>query len=166
MMINFPNQFLEGDPNTDLNILKKITTPNELSGIFNWGIDGLTRLLNNDNFTRTKSAEDMEDYYLRASEPVKTFTEEETEPTGRINAKTLYEAFTVWCKKYQVPPVSYRAFNRKISEVDNTAQSQLIKNSEGNMVKHWNGIELKTAIAIIPMKRKRELFRRVREIFR
>jgi putative DNA primase/helicase len=75
VMFSFPNQFREDDPKTDPNLAEKLTTPEELSGIFNWAIEGLDRLLKNGRFSRSKTIEQTRELYLRASDPQLAWTQ-------------------------------------------------------------------------------------------
>ena len=62
--------------NRDKHILKKITTPDELSGFFNWAIEGLNRLLKNGEFSYTMSVAETRDYYTKLSDPIYAFKQE------------------------------------------------------------------------------------------
>jgi len=79
IIINFPNQFLPDNPKTDPNLLKKLTTPDEISGFFNWALEGLERLLKNGKFSNAKSIEETRKQYIRSSDPVKAFIMDEVE---------------------------------------------------------------------------------------
>ena len=73
ILISFPNQFPADDPQTDPNILDKITTPEELSGLFNLAINGLRRLLEQGHFTNEESVESRSKSYVLASNPAQFF---------------------------------------------------------------------------------------------
>jgi len=45
ILLDFPNKFEKDDPKTDPYIIKKITTPEELSGLLNWALVGLKRII-------------------------------------------------------------------------------------------------------------------------
>lgn len=51
VVLKFHEKFTTDDPDFDPNIDEKISTPDELSGIFNWAMVGLRRLLTNNDFT-------------------------------------------------------------------------------------------------------------------
>lgn len=112
VIINFPNQFLEGDLKTDPNILKKLTIPSELSGFFNWAIEGLKRLLQNGKFSNAKSVEETREQYIRASDPVKAFAMDRIEfKAGSVITKDqVYKAFIEYCEKMKLPTCPKKYF--------------------------------------------------------
>jgi putative DNA primase/helicase len=93
-VVNFPNQFLDGDPNTVEKIGEKISTPEELSGLFNLAIQGLKRLLKNGKFTGTKSIEEKKANWIKLSNIaqhfVVNFVTTADDPFEYIEKGTLY----------------------------------------------------------------------------
>jgi len=67
IMVDFPNRF-EGD-NADKDLLQKLSTPEELSGLLNLAITGLQRVLKNRGFSYSKNVEQVADYYKLKSNP-------------------------------------------------------------------------------------------------
>lgn len=61
------------DTEVDPNILERLTTPNELSGLLNLALIGLRRLLTSGRFTSTKGIDDTRDEYIRNSDTVGAF---------------------------------------------------------------------------------------------
>jgi len=103
ILISFPNTF-EGK-NCNPNILDEITTPEELSGLFNWAIQGLQRLLTNRDFSYGKSVEEVMEQYKTLSDPVYAYCQEFLKcDTGKHILKgDLWEHYTKWCKKNKLP---------------------------------------------------------------
>lgn len=102
----FPNQFREDDPKTDPDLIEKLTTANELSGIFNWGLEGLDRLFKNKCFSNSKTIEQVRELYLCASNPLKSWIDENVEETfeGEIESDEGYRQFLLWCREKNIPP--------------------------------------------------------------
>jgi P4 family phage/plasmid primase-like protien len=67
----FPNKF-EGE-NCDQNILEKISTPEELSGLLNIAIEGLKRILDQGGFSYSQTTEDIRADYISKSDPIGGF---------------------------------------------------------------------------------------------
>lgn len=113
IIINFPKQFLEGDPNTDPNLLQKLTTEDELSGFFNWALEGLERLLKNGKFSTGKSLEDTREQYIRASDPVKAFAMDclEEKAGNLVQKDEVYKAFIEYCERMKLPTIPKNAFS-------------------------------------------------------
>jgi len=86
----------------DKTLKKKLITPEELSGILNWALEGLHRLLERGHFNEPTTIEERKIQYRRLSNPVATFAEdciiedhEEWETKGDI-----YKAFVQHCKTH------------------------------------------------------------------
>jgi len=118
LVINFPNQFLPDDPKTDINLTEKLTTEEELSGFFNWALEGLKRLLKNGRFSTGKSVEETRQQYLRASDPVKAFVMDRVEfhASNVISKDEVYKAFIEYCQEMKLPTVAKNVFSMKLQE--------------------------------------------------
>jgi len=73
ILIDFSNSFPEGDSRTDPHLLEKMTTPEELSGLLNWALKGLKRLLKNNKFAVTKSRSDIEKTWIAQTDSLRAF---------------------------------------------------------------------------------------------
>jgi len=73
MLIFFDVIFGDSGHPVDKNMLKKITGPEELSGILNWASEGLSRLNEQGDFTGRLSVDETRVYYERLVNPVYTF---------------------------------------------------------------------------------------------
>ena len=120
VFINFPNKF-EGKE-ADKNLLKKLTTPEELSGLFNWAIEGLNRLLENGDFSNSKSTLEMQDQYERLSSPIAAFVKdciESSEPyridsQGVLLKADLYKSFVEYCNHANLPACASNTFGKDL----------------------------------------------------
>ena len=55
IIIIFREQFIKGYPGTDPQMIQKLSTSEELSGILNWALEGYIRLRKQKNFSCLKS---------------------------------------------------------------------------------------------------------------
>ena len=60
MVFEFNKVFTE--ENADPNIIEKLTTEDELSGLLNWSLEGLNRLIERGHFLQTKTTEEMRQF--------------------------------------------------------------------------------------------------------
>jgi putative DNA primase/helicase len=143
IIINFPKQFLEGDPKTDPNILEKLTSEEELSGFFNWAIEGLERLLKNGRFSTGKSVEETREQYIRASDPVKAFAMDciEQKAGSVVSKEEVYKAFLDYCQEMRLPTCPKNIFAMKLSQHVPNIQSE-IKRVGKQRVQCWRDIAL------------------------
>lgn len=118
IIVNFPNQFLPNDPKTDKNLLSKLTTQEELSGFFNWALEGLHRLLENGRFSTSRTVEETREDYIRKSAPIKAFAMDCIERVaGSVVPKDeVYEAFIKYCQKHNLPTCAKNRFAMKLPE--------------------------------------------------
>jgi len=103
ILISFPNTF-EGK-NCNQYMLDEITTPEEISGLFNWAIEGLQRLLASGSFSYGKTVEEVMEQYKTMSDPVYAYCQEflKTETGKHILKEKLREHYVKWCKKNKLP---------------------------------------------------------------
>jgi len=96
----FENVFSPGEKKTKLNVFENIVyDSNEMSGILNWALEGLHRLLENKKFSYHKSAEEVREIMQSESSSVASFV---NECLGKDNGKwiskqELYAKYEEYC---------------------------------------------------------------------
>jgi P4 family phage/plasmid primase-like protien len=115
IIYNFLNQFLAED--IDYNLLAKLTTDEELSGLLNVVLKRLPRILKEGlvKITEDHIAKNYEKYTI-GSDQVKAFIEMCTEHDNEsILTKTdAYEAHKRFCKHFKRNPEPFQTFNRSM----------------------------------------------------
>lgn len=90
---------------------------NELSGVFNWVLEGLKRLLNQKNFTQSNVVDNVLKKYIKESNSVALFLEEEdyTESYDEyVPLRELYVKYKSFCYDGSYHPVSKRNFSERL----------------------------------------------------
>lgn len=100
--------------NVDQNKIKKITTPEELSGLLNKCVMVLKNLLDNQDFTkgRTKS---IELKWIRESDSIKAFITEcvvKDDSNEAITKDELYQIYQKYCELFEVEVETPQEFGR------------------------------------------------------
>ena len=108
-IIKFPNQFMASDPNTDPFLDQKLLT--EMSGILNWALAGLNRLLTNHKFKSNKSQEEVRMAWEEMMTPSISFANLYLMPAGpeyennkliakagKISKDDMYEVYHSWSR--------------------------------------------------------------------
>jgi putative DNA primase/helicase len=115
--INFPYRF-EGD-SADEDKIKKLTTPEELSGFLNFAMDGLRQLLANGKFSGSRGVEGIKKQYTRMSDSMRAFCDEmlKLNPAGRIVKKELYMAYCDYCREKKLVMITDNTFGKKLPMV-------------------------------------------------
>ncbi|VVB53383.1 Uncharacterised protein [uncultured archaeon] len=140
VLVNFPNAFLGGS--ADKNLKKKLTTEDEIAGLFNWAIEGLKRVLTTGEFTYKFGAEAVRELYDRMSNPLKAFAMDCVDPDsdGWISKEDFYGKFVAYCRDRNLPAPSKLVVGRDITHILPTCREE--KRTVGMMRKTgWSGIQ-------------------------
>ena len=143
VLINFPNVF-EGD-RKDPDLEEKLSTPECLSYVLKWAVEGLRRLLKQKAFSYDERIDEIEDRYMRASNPSYAFFQdcvEEGDSELFVVKDELYRAFKEYCRKNKLPTVTKRTFSEHVKRWTK-AQDGWAK-IQGKAVRVWRGIRLKS----------------------
>jgi putative DNA primase/helicase len=121
IVIDYPNEFLDVNPKTDPKLREKMTTPEELSGVFIWAMEGLKRLKINGKFTYNKTPTATKKHYDTLRNHVILFAENEKliyKPDIYIFKNKIYKEYKEWCLKQNPPiiPCNPLTFSKKLFE--------------------------------------------------
>ena len=114
-IVSFPNNF---EANDDPDLIKKLTTDEELSGIFNILMIALRRILKNNRgiFTNAKTTHERREKYELALNPIGSFIElaiaEGSAESDKIIKDDLYRAYTRFCKEKKLAVESKENFGK------------------------------------------------------
>jgi len=116
LLLSFPNTFER--QKRDPHILEKITTNEELSGLFNWAIEGLKRLLENGEFSYSKSVDEITEQYKSLSDPTYAYIQEflEVKYDSYIPKVELRKHYFAWCKENKLPMVPENVLTRRLKD--------------------------------------------------
>ena len=114
IILQFPNQFTGG--NDDKKLIYRLTTDAEMSGLLNYAIAGLRRLLERGDFTSARSIEEMRELYMRQSDSVMSFIMDclEISIMDHIGKKELYSRYTEYCREKIYPIVPENTFHQEL----------------------------------------------------
>ena len=106
-----------GDDRKDPDLPNKIIN-HELSGVFNWVLEGLDRLLKNRRFTPCKAIEQELDKYKRESDSVCTFIDDEgwsRSMDERVELKVMFGEYKQYCFDNGFRACSNREFSKRLN---------------------------------------------------
>ena len=154
IILSFPNQF-EGEKE-DPDLLKKLTSEEELSGIFNLVKPALERLVKTQRvkINQNTIAERKQKAQL-IREPIKSFLKDAISPKSELNdyelVDDLYDAYIRFCKYHRLPMQGKTNFN---TEVEHSTATQAVKNRklfpDGSKKQIWKHIKLRRWLPIDP----------------
>ena len=90
---------------------------NELSGVLNWALEGLDRLLTQKGFSQCDAADHALEQYKMESDSVRSFLDEngyQSNPTKSILIKDLYIGYQSFCTNSGYWPVSKMKFKKRL----------------------------------------------------
>jgi len=142
IMINFPNKFEEDK--ADIEILDKLITERELSGLFNIALKGLKRLLNRHRYSYEPSPDEIAEKYRKSADVTYAFIEDvcESNPDTWISKDDLYDAFTSYCSKQNLAHLGKEAFGRKLKDASNVHVKSRQRRVDGVITWGWEGIQV------------------------
>ena len=113
-IVNFPNRFT--GEKRDTHLVEKLTKPETLSAVLNWGIKGLQRLEKQGEFTVSDDMIETKELYELENDSVSAFIDEMIEfPVDNAIPKTwLYERYTDYCDDTNLKGVSRRRFLQRV----------------------------------------------------
>jgi len=131
LQITLYNKYLpENNPDIDnktcftrnTKIEETITTPEEISGIFNHAVEGLKRLQKNSRFSDTTTTEDKRITWLKKSDPILSYFNEEIEETTVdwcITCQNFKLEIESYCRENNINvDITLNKITRKLGEMD------------------------------------------------
>lgn len=117
-----------------------LSDPQERSGILNWMLEGLARLLKNRKFTNTKSQRETQIEFQRNSDTIGAFIQECIVPKSDsvITRKQLYMHYKSYCETHDIPIEREEAFTRRIKAIPRVTECRVGVNRE----RAWRGIQV------------------------
>jgi putative DNA primase/helicase len=143
-ILAFPHTF-EGEKE-DPNLIKKLTTGQELSGIFNMSMRALRRIRKTKQlYVNEKSVQERQEKYEMATNPVKAFCKEaiseESNESHFIAKSYVYGIYNLFCNKQGLPFDTYQNFCKNMTkQIENIRDYR--PEIEGQRVQCWKGILL------------------------
>lgn len=161
ILLEFPYEFLpkkEIDLKTkkekkfckirDTDIIKKLTTEEELSGLLNEALEGLDRLKINREFSYSKGTAAVKDFWIRNSDSFTAFCLDEIEEDvgDWISKKNLRRGFNIYCKKHGVAGCSDKNIKAVLENMFGVVEGR--REEERNREYIWEGIKFKSSTRV------------------
>lgn len=117
VLLNFPYKF--DDDRADINLLEKITTSEELSGILKWAIAGLKRLREQKRFSYKFTIDEIRDQYERLSNSLHAFIKDnfEYDGIGFVAKNEFYTKYQKYCVSKNLPVKSSSCVGRELPQL-------------------------------------------------
>ena len=140
MIFQFKQVF--DDASADTQLLEKLTTADELSGVFNWALIGYSRIMQKMKFTESRSTKATKDLYLDMSDTVTAFANKmcEEDPAAETVKKEIWRYYGEFCAERGLITINENKFFSELSKRVYINDAQ--KTVNGVRVRTWKGIRL------------------------
>jgi len=136
----------------DTDLIIKLTTESEMAGIFNFALKGLKRLREKNNFSDDMTTEERRTLYLRKTNPIHAFIEDEIEIAGEdwcITVEDFFAELTNYCERNEFDkPTSRKQITSKILDENIGVQKRQKTINDVPRVWCWVGIRSVTESTI------------------
>jgi putative DNA primase/helicase len=141
LFVKFPFEFIGKDCVTNLERVW-LDDPLERMGILNWMLEGLQRLLANGCFTESKSQEETEIAFERASDTISAFlTEMAIFDKNLVTTRSdAYSAYKEYCDYHGLDNESDKKFTQRLKETPRVSVTTV---SKPKRERAWQGLGLK-----------------------
>ena len=128
----------------DVNIIEKLSSPDELSGLLNRALDGLARLFANKDFSTSQGVKEIKDLWIRKSDSFLAYCLDNIEECDevRIEKKNLRKAYGKYCKLHKIKCQSDKAMRETLFE------NYAISEERDESGRYWEGIRFKEGIVL------------------
>jgi putative DNA primase/helicase len=142
IFLNFNHIFDATNGKCNPNLRQELTTQEELSGVFNWSIEGLQRLLANGRFSDNRSTEENRKYYTRISDPLAAFIEDcvVQDDDRSIPFETMHELYRAYCMEHKITTILTKRQLNQILPEQISGIYKMTMNILGKRMDSWGGI--------------------------
>jgi putative DNA primase/helicase len=125
----------------DPDIINKIVTPEEMSGLFNWSLQGLERLQKQKDFSFNKSTNQVKKMWIRKSDSFKAFCMDHLRESygGSIKTSELHHEYIAYCKENELKPVGEKSMTHSLITEYGASRRQIM--IEGDRFYIWEGVK-------------------------
>ena len=153
VLLEFPYKFVtkkvydslsEEDKKThkimDIDIMDKLTTKEELSGLLNMALDYLQVLIKNKDFSYSKNTKEVKDMWIRRSDSFTAFCYDHIieDFDSKISKKIIRRSYYNYLKKHKVPSCSNLAIKITLENLYGATEYQSWETKD----RFWEGIDL------------------------
>jgi putative DNA primase/helicase len=136
----------------DIKLLEKLITPTELSGLLNYALEGLERLLKQSQFSNSESVEQTRQQYIRTADSCQSFIEETTEidtsPKAIIPDDVFYEAYVSYCNSHKLP-IQKKAQLTISMQRNRPEAKHTVQRIQGKLTHVWQFIKFVTTVTTV-----------------
>lgn len=129
----------------DTEIIEKISSPEELSGLLNKALESLDRILEQKEFSYSHGTNEVKDMWIRQSDSFMAFCLDNLEEdyNNKISRKELKQKYFKFCKKFRLRSSSDKSIKITLENMFGCVETRMNDTSLG-----WDGIRFKPTCEI------------------
>ena len=120
-------------------MIQKLSSPEELSGILNWALEGYYHLRKQQTFSCLKPIDERRKQWHELSDSLSVFITNCTKPGNHIPKEDFFLSYHDYCIKKGLPLFSKSLVGRKMKEM---GYKDVYPGSSGEQKWSWAGIEV------------------------
>jgi len=122
--------------------IEYLTDPDELSGLLNWALEGLWRLLENKGFSYSKSTDQVKNLWVRKTDSLMAFIEDccKLDYNNIIPKHIFKETYQKYCDKHKIKCFTDKTIKSKLNTTYDIDEERKTINSKTERC--WVGISL------------------------
>lgn len=123
------------------NIIQGMMSQEEMSGLLNWALNGLERLLKQEHFTFTPATQNVRDRWIKEADSFAAFCDEwlEEDYDSMITKEELRSAYHQFCKTQRIKSVGDKAMKNYLVQEMGAYDSRY--QEEGQQIPIWKNIK-------------------------
>ncbi len=144
VVIDFPYKFDETDEDTNPNLPHSIIDEEELSGLLNWALKGLHKVLKRGEFSQTKTRDKIKEKWIMQTDSMRGFVDLalEQKKDSLVPKDGLYELYKEFCNQNNLEVESKRNFTQDMNKY--CPYSKITRPRKGNnRPRCWDNIVVK-----------------------
>ncbi len=156
VFLDFNRTFTKENAKPRQQLLAELTTPQELSGLLNWALDGLARLRENGDISDRPSSEEIRKEWIKRSNSALAYLESQVKVTDvyedYVFTDILYRAFITYCHENKLPTQPKAALTKTLQQYCNGAEHTKIRPDGKNSspLSAWRYIKLANSVPSVP----------------
>ncbi len=99
-------------------LFEKITKEEDMSGLLNWALKGLDRLMKKGRFSFNRDSKEIKVIMQRQNNPLFSFVDEVLEQKDgyKITKEIMFNVYSKWCQEKKVPRLSKEQLGRSLAK--------------------------------------------------
>jgi len=150
LVIDFPHKFSEGDKKTDTDLPYSLIDEDEMSGLLNWSLDGLERVIEQEGFSQTKGRKEIKQKWVMQTDSLRAFLDTccEVKENAWTTKKDFYDLYQKFCDENNVYTTKKGQVTKRLPSLEPKVRLERVgENNEiggkGNRPRVWKNIEIK-----------------------